>query len=470
MEREVRYCTTEDGVRIAYRVEGEGPPLLICPAFVGSFSLEHLVPAVRDFFEQLGRGRQLVRYDVRGTGLSQRDATDFSGPTLVLDIDAVVRAAGLKRFVLWGSLLSGPRAIAYAAQHPEQVTHLILAGTFARPHEAFPYEAAKGLAELCRTNWKLAAQTITDLGVRQRVADPVKRQLYAELTLQVARHTEQSAEGRVAASFILEAYESWDVGQLLAQVRAKTLVFHQLDNVLFPVSVGRQLAAGIPGAVFVPLEGEFGFVGLLPEETQPVVAAVNRFLGERKRPKVAAAPAPPVRTVLFTDIVGHTKMMSRLGDERGRDVLREHERITRETLKAHDGTEVKTMGDGFMASFASVTKGVECAIALQRAFHEANENRESPLARAAGEGPGVRVRIGLNAGEPIQEEGDLFGATVILAARIAASADGAEILASDVVRQLCAGKGFLFADRGEHVLRGFEDPVRIFEVSWRDEG
>jgi class 3 adenylate cyclase len=115
------------------------------------------------------------------------------------------------------------------------------------------------------------------------------------------------------------------------------------------------------------------------------------------------------------------------------------------------------MGDGFMASFASVTKAVECAVALQRAFDERNGSAAEPL----------YVRVGLTAGEPIEEEGDLFGASVIMAARIAAQAEGGEILASLAVRELCAGKGFLFADRGEHALRGFEDAVRVFEVSWR---
>ena len=175
----------------------------------------------------------------------------------------------------------------------------------------------------------------------------------------------------------------------------------------------------------------------------------------------AQAPAGAFRTVLFTDIAGSTEMMQRLGDERGRDVLREHERITREVLKAHGGTEVKTMGDGFMASFGSVTKAVECAVALQRAFEERNEDVGAQHAAP------LQVRIGLNAGEPIEEEGDLFGATVILAARIAAEANGGEILVADTVRGLCSGKGFLFADRGEFAAKGFEEPVRLYEVSWR---
>ena len=188
--------------------------------------------------------------------------------------------------------------------------------------------------------------------------------------------------------------------------------------------------------------------------------AVGEFLGEDEGGTVASeAPQPGAfRAVLFTDLVGHTEMMARLGDKRGREVLREHERIVREALAEHSGTEVKTMGDGFMASFGSVTKAVECAIALQRAFAE--RESDEPL----------NVRVGINAGEPIEEDGDLFGATVILASRIAAKADGGEILVADTVRGLCSGKGFLCANRGEFVAKGFEEPVTLYEVRWSESG
>jgi adenylate cyclase len=166
-------------------------------------------------------------------------------------------------------------------------------------------------------------------------------------------------------------------------------------------------------------------------------------------------------------------MMRRLGDEAGRAVLREHETITREVLKTYGGTEVKTMGDGFLASFPSVTRAVECALAVQQVFADRNTGtpdssgvRFQPDTGGAGESlpEPLHIRVGLNAGEPIEEDGDLFGETVILASRIAAMAQGGEILASTAVRELCAGKGFLFADLGDHILRGFEDPVRVFEI------
>jgi class 3 adenylate cyclase len=211
------------------------------------------------------------------------------------------------------------------------------------------------------------------------------------------------------------------------------------------------VASHLPHAQLALLSGDAGSPIVNPEQ---LLKPIREFFGSQVEP-VAVERASSLATILFTDLVGHTDMMSRLGDEGGRAVLREHERITREVLKQHGGTEVKTMGDGFMASFGSVTRAVECAIALQRAF-------------ADSEGEPLKVRVGLNAGEPIEEDGDLFGATVILASRIAAKAEGGEILVADTVRGLCSGKGFLFADRGEFVAKGFEDPVRIYDVRWRE--
>ena len=160
---------------------------------------------------------------------------------------------------------------------------------------------------------------------------------------------------------------------------------------------------------------------------------------------------------------GSTALTQRLGDAAARDVLRDYERLTRDALQAHGGSEVKTMGDGFMATFGSATRAVECAIAMQRAF--AGEAGTSPIQSGPGDGK-VRIRIGLNAGEPIAEVEDLFGTAVIMASRIAAEASGGQILASNVVKLLAAGKTFRFSPRGEASLRGFDDPVELFEVDW----
>ncbi len=173
----------------------------------------------------------------------------------------------------------------------------------------------------------------------------------------------------------------------------------------------------------------------------------------------AEAPAAGAfRTILFTDVEGSTALTQRLGDAKARALLREHERVVREALEAHGGSEVKTMGDGFMASFSSAKRALECAIAMQRAFAEHNEAAEER----------IKVRVGLNAGEPIAEDDDLFGTAVNEAARITATAKGGEILVSNVVRELAKGKDYLFADRGEASLKGFDEPVRLYEVRWQE--
>jgi class 3 adenylate cyclase len=213
----------------------------------------------------------------------------------------------------------------------------------------------------------------------------------------------------------------------------------------------RDLASRIPDSRLAVVDGLWADdpVGLARRMAEFINADEAKQVGRERE------TASGVRTILFTDLVGHTEMMHRLGDAQGRDVLREHERITRETLRAYGGDEIKTDGDSFMISFGSVTSAVECAVALQRAF-------------AAREGEPLRVRMGLNAGEPIEDGGDLFGATVILASRIKEQAGAGEILIPETVRGLLSGKNFLFADRGEFLPKGFDDAVRLFEVRWRE--
>jgi class 3 adenylate cyclase len=171
-------------------------------------------------------------------------------------------------------------------------------------------------------------------------------------------------------------------------------------------------------------------------------------------------------TILFTDMEGSTILTQRLGDAKAQEILRTHNSIVREALKAHNGSEIKHTGDGIMASFSSAARALECAIAMQRAFAEHNEAAAARPSTGSGRAEVIRVRMGLNAGEPVAEEEDLFGTAVQLAARVCGRAEPGQILASNVVRELAAGKGFLLSDQGEVVLRGFEDPVRLYEVRW----
>ena len=438
-EPRIQYAKTSDGVNIAYAIVGQGPAVVFASGAWGNLHLARSGRAMTlgSWIDYLvASDRSVVLYDLRGTGSSDHDITDFSLEARVLDLEAVVDRLGLDIFPLVGLVQGCLTAIAYAAARPERVSDLILLNPFASGegyYAAIPaMRAVKAMRDMAEDEWELFTLSLATW--LHGVAD-------SDFTKSLATSFRSSMTPRDFIRF-RDTSERLNVGNILAQVSVPTLVIKD-DSMLGETNLVREVAAGIPGAHFVT--------------TNDVGAAIGEVLGLAQSRTQAGRPlaTSPLRTVLFTDLVGHTEMMSRLGDARGRDVLREHERITREVLKANGGTEVKTMGDGFMASFGSVTKAVECAIALQRAFAER-------------EGEPLNVRVGLNAGEPIEEDGDLFGATVILASRIAAKAEGGEILVADTVRGLCSGKGFLFADRGEFVAKGFEEPVRVYEVRWQE--
>ena len=432
MEPKIRYARTSDGVDIAFASAGEGPPLLILPT--GAISHVQAVWETFGYFLQPLAGRfHLVWYDSRAAGLSDRSAIDFSMAAMVRDLEAVIESAGLTSFAAVAITDAVPVAVTYAATRPEELTSLILIDGWTKFSDYHQNPAFIAETALRQGDWILYTETLA------RLFFGFENQLAATYAAYIRECVEPEA---LRAAFASMAEKDWDVSLLLPSLTVRTLVAHNRTHKFVPLQAGQRLAARIPNARFEVID-DLLLVNL--------TGIITEFLGANTGDAPAASSA--VRTVLFTDLVGHTEMMQRLGDDRGRDVLREHETVTREVLKANGGTEVKTMGDGFMASFGSVTKAVECAIALQRAFAE---RKGEPL----------NVRVGLNAGEPIEEDGDLFGATVILASRIAAKAEGGEILVADTVRGLCSGKGFLFADRGDFVAKGFEEPVRISEVNW----
>ncbi|OGO50832.1 MAG: hypothetical protein A2148_03985 [Chloroflexi bacterium RBG_16_68_14] len=439
MEPRIQYAKTADGVSIAFWTLGEGLPLVFLPMAPWShIQREWEEPLGRAIYDRLLGATKLVRYDSRGSGLSERDIKEFSLDALLLDLEAVVDRLNLERFALWAAHHSGPVALAYAVRHPDRVSHLVMRSSYARASDYQGSPQHEAMVGILDKDWGLFTETAA-------------RVLFGwsdeERSRQVAAFFRECVTQETAQAFYA-AVSEFDVSDLLAQVKAPTLVVHVRAYRYPDMEVARKLAAALGDARLV----------VVPD-LDALASAVLEFLGEGAK---AAATEPPeagaFRTVLFTDVAGSTSLTQRLGDARAREVLRTHETIVREALRAHGGSEVKTMGDGFMASFSLATRALECAVAMQRAFAEQNETAAEP----------VRVRIGLNAGEPIVEEEDLFGTAVIVAHRIATKAAGGEILASDVVRQLVAGKGFLFSDRGDVALRGFEDPVRVYEVRWRE--
>jgi class 3 adenylate cyclase len=447
MEQQIRFCTTSDGVRIAYATVGEGPPMVLVPGWVSHLEVLWDYPPFRAQGEAYGRHLLYVRYDKRGTGLSDRNVSDFSIEARVRDLEAVVDELKLQTFALEGFSEGGPVAIAYAARHPRRVSRLILYGTFARLHPTREQQQTReALITLVRAEWGLGSATLTNVFMPGATTEEL--QFFIKL--------QREGANQEGAAAMLEANVATDVSHLLSEIRAPTLVIHVKGDLAVPFEYGRELAGGIPGARLLPIEGDRHAPDAqgMAQMGQAILDFVLE--GQPKGPpaKSERGEAGPL-TILFTDITSSTPLTQRLGDAKAQELVRAHNAIVRDALKAHGGNEIKHTGDGIMASFAAASKGLECAVAIQRAVQGQQDDR-------------LGVHIGLNAGEPVAEEDDLFGTSVQLARRICDQAEGGEILASDVVRQLVAGKGFLFSDRGDVALRGFEDPVRLYEVRWRE--
>ena len=449
MEPQIKYALTEDGVSIGYWTIGEGRPFIWPHGALGASSLRAWrTPDGRALIERIAATRMLVRYDARGFGISQEGTGDFSLEARVRDLAAVIDRLGVEQVDLCGYLDSGPAALAYAARRPEHIAHLVLWSTTSRGVSFVEDDLQRVLDDLAQVDFEIWKEAYVATVMRSLGVDPTAHE-YARTLVSMMVPFESGPQRFVPVTL--------DVADELSSIQAPTLILHRRGIKRPKMSDVQAMAARIPNVRLALLEGDAAvpYVG----DTDSVVTALEEFLGgDTAAGQQARKAQGGLVTVLFTDIVGHTEMMQRLGDANGRDVLREHERITRETLKTHGGAEVKTMGDGFMASFGSVTHAMECAIALQRAFAGHSENEGEPL----------HVRVGLNAGEPIAEDGDLFGATVILASRIAAKADAGEILIPEPVRHLLSGKAFTFSDRGEYAMKGFDDAVRLYEVRWRE--
>jgi class 3 adenylate cyclase/pimeloyl-ACP methyl ester carboxylesterase len=456
MRPEIRYCRSVDGTQIAYTALGRGEPaLLFVPGWAVTVEMELAFDEAIAFYTRLSENRLVVRYDLRGMGASARDARDYSIGAHLADAEAVAKALTLGPHDVFAAAYGSPVGLLYAHRYPEQVRRLVLWAAYAHGREYGSEEAIRAVLALAKANWAL----YTKLS-----ADVIFPKAPEEIRMRWARLLRQATQPENAERFMLSRFDQ-DVRHIVEAVAQPVLALNRKGNRSVPAASTRRLASRLPNARFIELAGEAEgwWIG-----HQDFIEQLIRFLDEGTDRRPADGPSGAsrtvlasgsLRTVLFTDIVGHTEMMQRLGDVKGRDVLREHERITREVLKAHSGTELKTMGDGFMASFGSVTSAMECAIALQRAFATHTESMPEPL----------HVRVGLNAGEPIEEDGDLFGATVIMASRVAAKAGAGEILIPEPLRHLLSGKSYVYADRGETMLKGFEDAVRLYEVRWRDE-
>ena len=381
--------------------------------------------------------------DRRGVGGSQRDVDDVAVPAQGADLAAVVDELGLERFDLfaWGG--GGPLAAAYAVEHPERVDRLVLWSPVMRTSDS-PLPGFQEMLQSIRANWAFA---------RRSWAALVYPKGPTELQRWFSNMMRDSVAPEVAARHF-EVFAEFDGRAILPTVQAPTLVFAMPQG----MEIAAAVASLVPDARLVTLEGDWGTVAVDPSE---LLAAIRNFLDDADTESEAVAlPAPGgFATILFTDMEGSTTLTEKLGDAAAQEVRHAHNDIVRSALSDNGGSEIKHTGDGIMASFSTASSALDAAIAIQRgvAAHK-QEHPDSPLG----------VYVGLNAGEPIAEDDDLFGTSINLAARICDHAEAGQIIAANVVRELAAGKDFLLSDLGETELRGFEDPVKLWELSWQD--
>jgi class 3 adenylate cyclase len=429
---ETRYARSGD-IHIAYQVAGEGElDLVYVPGFVSNLELNWEERDRAYFYSRLAAFSRLILFDKRGTGLSDRSAGIASLEVRMDDVRAVMDAAGCERAALFGSSEGGPTSMLFAATYPERTRALALYGTYAR-NQGLSADGLKRRIELIKRSWG------TGEYARALAPDKANDETYLR---KLARWERQGASPSAAIA-LMRMNRDIDVGDILSTIQVPTLILHRVGDSRIPAASGRFLATYIPDSKWVELPGsDHNFFGERVI-TDRIIDEVEEFLtGSR----TGAEPDRVLATVLFTDIVDSTRRATELGD-RGWRLLRDrHDDAVRQELVRFRGREVKTTGDGFLATFDGPARAVRCASAIIERVH--------PL--------GIEVRSGLHTGEIEIQPDDIGGIAVHIAARVAEIAGTGEVLVSNTVRDLVAGSGLRFHDRGSHIAKGLAEPLHLF--------
>jgi class 3 adenylate cyclase/pimeloyl-ACP methyl ester carboxylesterase len=430
MRGPIRYAQSGD-VSIAYQVTGNGPfDLVLVPGFTSHLEFDWEEPRHAAFLERLASFSRLIRLDKRGTGLSDRHGGIADLETRMDDVRAVMDAVGSERAAVLGYFEGGPMSILFAATHPERTRALVLCGTF-------------------------ATAPVHDLDEEQRAAlidDVVRRWGDGDGILRFAPDADDvmkawwGARERVAGSpgairNLITSMAVTDVRDALPLVQAPTLVLHSTNEPLLGAEKGRELANTIPGARLVDLPGPSTLPWI---DAEPLLDEIEEFL-------TGARPCPVadrvLATILFTDLVGSTKTARQVGDSAWSRLVEQHHAAVRRELAHHAGEEVDTAGDGFFAVFDGPARAIRCALGIQRAIAAL----------------GLEVRAGVHTGEVERPPGGKpRGVAVNVAARVAGIAGGGEVFVTATTRDLVAGSGLGFEERGEHELKGLGETRRVY--------
>jgi pimeloyl-ACP methyl ester carboxylesterase/class 3 adenylate cyclase len=426
---ETRYAES-DGLSIAYQVFGSGTQdLVVVPGIVSNLDASWQYDSYARMLRQLAQRFRVIAFDKRGQGLSDH----FDGvPTLEVrmdDVRAVMQAAASPKAVLFASSEGGAMAALFTATYPAMVHKLVLYGTMARFTRAPDYPHSLTLEQHLRGVTLSWGKPESMRGFAPSRADD------AAFCERMARYQRQSASPSAIKRLVM-ANDQIDVRAILPQIRRPTLILHRRGDRIVRCANGRYLADHLPDAVYLELPG----ADHLPSEGDgdAIVDAIGRFAAADRAPEPEHPAERWLATVLFADIVGSTELAARLGDRAWRDALQQFLAIGRAQLQAHRGREIDTAGDGFFATFDGPARAIRCATAIGREL----------------EAIGISLRAGLHTGE-VEATGDkVSGMAVHIGARVMAQAGGGEVWVSNTVKDLVAGSGIRFEDRGTRALKG----------------
>lgn len=430
-----RYAKNGD-INVAYQVFGEGDvDLVFVPGFISHIENYWDEPRFAQWLRRLGSFSRVILFDKQGTGLSDRSSKLPGMDERMDDVGAVMDAAGVEQAAIFGISEGGSLATLFAASHPDRSQALILYGAFAQFKSWFPtQEALEGLFQYIDSAWgsgeslPMFAPTMKD--------DLAMKEWWGKF--------ERLGASPGAAKTIMRMNSQIDITDILPSVKVPTLIIHRRDDVTVNVEGGRLLAERIPNAKYVELSG----VDHLPavgENPNRILDEMAQFLTGELRP---IETERILATVLFTDIVDSTKRAVELGDRQWRDLLERHHSLVRGELKRFRGQEIDTAGDGFFATFDGPARGIRCACAIRDAV--------SSL--------GLTIRAGLHTGECEVLGEKVSGIAVHIGARVMNKADTSEVLVSSTVKDLVAGSGLNFNDRGKYALKGIPGEWRLFLV------
>jgi pimeloyl-ACP methyl ester carboxylesterase len=435
----IRYTRTTDGLSIAYQVVGEGPfDLIFVPQVISNVEIFWENPRWAAFIRELASFSRLLLFDRRGVGLSDRPSGVPQLEERMDDLRAVLDAVGSERAALFGTGPDGAMAALFAATYPDRVTALVLWAVPPRGMWAPDYPWGRREDE-ARVLVDEAERRFADTDLIRGLAHRMYPTIAAdEEVIAWAVHATRLSATPTTLAALRRMNLEIDIRTVLPTIRIPTLVVHRKGDRHVPVEVSRFVAEQIPGAVYQELEGidHIPWVG----DREAVLKAVREFVERiwRERPWEEVEPDRVLATVLFTDIVGSTERAMKLGNAGWSELLHEHHSRVRGQLARFRGKEIDTAGDGFFASFDGPARAIRCARAVRDAVAEL----------------GIEIRAGLHAGECELLDGKVGGVAVHIGARVAAEAAPGEILVSGTVKDLVAGSGIQFEDRGLHTLKG----------------